>query len=94
MRSMSVGFRLLDFLGDSSRCHRQHVLHIYSFLKSGKGDSHMEEYRAPKLIGKKALMNCLALPDQHYQAWLAAQLWLMNSAKALARRAAADPDKC
>lgn len=29
----------------------------------------MEEYRAPKLVGKKTPLNCLVLPDQHYRAW-------------------------
>lgn len=33
----------------------------------------MEEYRAPKLIGKKTPLNCLVNPDQHYRAWRAMQ---------------------
>jgi hypothetical protein len=39
----------------------------------------MEEYRAPKLIGKKPLMNCRVLPDHHhYRDWLATQRYYMS----------------
>lgn len=38
----------------------------------------MEEYRAPKLIGNKAPLNCLVLPDQHDRAWLATQRYNMS----------------
>lgn len=38
----------------------------------------MEEYRVPKLIGNKAPLNCLVLPDQHYRAWPATQRYNMS----------------
>lgn len=33
----------------------------------------------PKLIGKKAPLNCLLLPDQHYRVWLATQRYLVDT---------------
>ena len=56
----------------------------------------MEEYRAPKLIGKKASMNCLVLPDQHHRAWKATQRYDMSFGEyvgALIDRAAGLPNK-
>jgi ferric-dicitrate binding protein FerR (iron transport regulator) len=38
----------------------------------------MEEYRPPKLIGMKASLNCLVLPDQHNAAWKATQRYNMS----------------
>ncbi len=56
----------------------------------------MEEYRAPKLIGKRAPLNCLVLPDQHYRAWRAMQRYNMSFGEyvgALIDRAAGLPNK-
>jgi hypothetical protein len=38
----------------------------------------MEEYRPPKLTGKKAPLNCPVLPDQHYTARKAKQRYNMS----------------
>jgi hypothetical protein len=56
----------------------------------------MEDYRPPKLIGKKAPMNCLVLPDQHYTAWKATQRYNMSFGEyvgALIDRAEGRPNK-
>lgn len=56
----------------------------------------MEEYRPPKLIGKKAPLNCLVLPDQHYNAWKATQRYSMPFGEylgALIDRAEGRPNK-
>lgn len=56
----------------------------------------MEEYHAPKLIGRKAPMNCLVLPDQHFTAWQATQRYNMSFGEyvgALIDRAEGRPNK-
>lgn len=56
----------------------------------------MEEYRPPKLVGKKAPLNCLVLPDQHYTAWKATQRYNMSFGEyvgALIDRAEGRPNK-
>lgn len=56
----------------------------------------MEEYRSPKLIGRKASLNCLVLPDQHYAAWKATQRYNMSFGEyvgALIDRAEGRPNK-
>lgn len=56
----------------------------------------MEEYRAPKLIGKRAPLNCLVLPEQHHRAWEATQQYDMSFGEyvgALIDRAAGLPNK-
>lgn len=56
----------------------------------------MEEYRPPKLIGKKAPLNCLVLPDQHCTAWEATQRYNMSFGEyvgALIDRAEGRPNK-
>ena len=56
----------------------------------------MEEYRPPKLIGKKAPLNSLVLPDQHYTAWTAMQRYNMSFGEyvgALIDRAEGRPNK-
>lgn len=56
----------------------------------------MEEYHAPKLIGRKAPMNCLVLPDQHFTAWQATQRYSMSFGEyvgALIDRAEGRPNK-
>lgn len=57
---------------------------------------HMEEYRAPKLIGKKTPLNCLVLPEQHHSAWVAMQRYNMSFGEyvgALIDRAEGRPNK-
>lgn len=56
----------------------------------------MEEYRSPKRIGRKASLNCLVLPDQHYAAWKATQRYNMSFGEyvgALIDRAEGRPNK-
>ena len=56
----------------------------------------MEEYRPPKLIGKKAPLNCLVLPYQHHTAWKATQRYNMSFGEyvgALIDRAEGRPNK-
>jgi hypothetical protein len=56
----------------------------------------LEEYRPPKLIGKKAPLNCLVLPYQHHTAWKAAQRYNMSFGEyvgALIDRAKGRPNK-
>ena len=56
----------------------------------------MEEYRAPKLVGKRAPLNCLVLPDQHHRAWVDMQRCNMSFGEyvgALIDRAAGLPNK-
>ncbi len=56
----------------------------------------MEEYHAPKLVGKRAPLNCLVLPDQHRRAWVAMQQCNMSFGEyvgALIDRAAGVPNK-
>ena len=56
----------------------------------------MEEYHPPKLIGRKAPMNCLVLPHQHYNAWKATQRCDMSFGEyvgALIDRAEGRPNK-
>ncbi len=64
-------------------------------LNGSEGDD-MEEYRPPKMIGKKAPLNCLVLPDQHYTAWKATQRYNMSFGEyvgALIDRAEGRPNK-
>jgi hypothetical protein len=64
-------------------------------LYRSEGDD-MEEYRPPKLIGKKSPLNCLVLPDQHCAAWKATQLYNMSFGEyvgALIDRAEGRPNK-
>lgn len=56
----------------------------------------MEEYQSPKLIGKKAPLNCLVLPAQHHRAWKATQRFNMSFGEyvgALIDRAEGRPNK-
>lgn len=56
----------------------------------------MEGYRPPKLVGKKAPLNSLVLPDQHYTAWKATQRFNMSFGEyvgALIDRAEQRPNK-
>ena len=64
-------------------------------LNRSEGDD-IEEYRPPKLIGKKAPLHCLVLPDQHYTAWKATQRYNMSFGEyvgALIDRAEGRPNK-
>lgn len=56
----------------------------------------MEEYRPPKLLGKKAPLNCLVQPDQHFAAWKARKRYNMSFGEyvgALIDRAEGRPNK-
>lgn len=58
--------------------------------------SDMEEYRPPKLLGKKAPLNCLVLPTQHHSAWKATKRYNMSFGEyigALIDRAEGRPNK-
>ena len=71
------------------------LVYLQVLLNRRKGDD-MEEYRPPKLIGKKAPLNCLVLPDQHYTVWKATQRYNMSFGEyvgALIDRAEGRPNK-
>ena len=71
-------------------------LYVYRFSGTEVRVSDMEEYRPPKLLGKKAPLNCLVQPDQHYAAWKATQRYNMSFGEyvgALIDRAEGRPNK-
>lgn len=71
-------------------------LYVYRFSGTEVRVSDMEEYRPPKLLGKKAPLNCLVQPDQHFAAWKATQRYNMSFGEyvgALIDRAEGRPNK-
>ena len=74
----------------------RHVLYIYRLSQAGVRVDYMEEYHAPKLVGKRAPLNCLVLPNQHHRAWVAMQQYNMSFGEyvgALIDRAVGLPNK-
>lgn len=95
MRSMYVVCRLIGFFEEAMGATATGPVYLQVLPNRSEGDD-MEDYRPPKLIGKKAPMNCLVFPDQHYTAWKATQRYNMSFGEyvgALIDRAEGRPNK-